>query len=106
MPIHIRFTAATCPAYHGGHGSNSRPSRVTRAGWPGSTWRQPASPRRGVLGSGGVAFRASTPATPSCDLLLNHAQKLTSFWIEVSRFAAFLIYTYVQNHEIWTTDTH
>jgi hypothetical protein len=41
-------------------------SQVTRAGCLGSSWRQPASPRRGSLGPGGVALRASTPATPSC----------------------------------------
>jgi hypothetical protein len=39
--------------------------QVTRAGWLGSSWRHPASPRRGSLGPGGVALRASTPATPS-----------------------------------------
>jgi hypothetical protein len=38
---------------------------VASAGWLGSSGRQPASPRRGSLGSGGVALRASTPATPS-----------------------------------------
>ncbi|MGO9814954.1 MAG: hypothetical protein ACLP53_29820, partial [Isosphaeraceae bacterium] len=42
------------------------------AGWLGSSWRQPASPQRESLGSGGVALRASTPATPWCNLLLNH----------------------------------
>jgi len=47
-----------------GHGSPSGSSRVTRAGWLGSSWRQPASPQRVSLGSGGVALRASTPATP------------------------------------------
>src|SRR5271157_2028994 len=55
------------------HGSTSASSQVTRAGWLGSSWRQPASPQRGSLGSGGVALRASTPATPRCNLLLNHA---------------------------------
>ena len=36
---------------------------VTTAGWLGSSWRQPASPRCGSLGSGGVVLRTSTPAT-------------------------------------------
>ena len=47
-----------------GHGSISASWRVTRTGWLGSSWRQPASPQRGSVGSGGVALRASTPATP------------------------------------------
>jgi len=34
------------------------------AGWLGSSWRQPASPQRASRGPGGVALRASTPATP------------------------------------------
>jgi hypothetical protein len=38
--------------------------QVTRAGWLGSSWRQSASPRRGSLGSGGVARRSSTPDQP------------------------------------------
>ena len=46
------------------HGSTPGSSRVTRAGWLGSGWRQPASPQRASLGSGGVALRASTPGTP------------------------------------------
>src|SRR5271157_166686 len=46
------------------HGSTPESSRVTRAGWLGSSWRPPASPQRASLGSGGVALRASTPATP------------------------------------------
>ena len=46
------------------HGSIPGSSRVTRAGWLGSSWRQPASPQRASLGSGGVALRASTPGTP------------------------------------------
>ena len=33
-----------------------------------------SEPQRGSLGSGGVALRASTPATPRCNLLLNHAR--------------------------------
>ena len=46
------------------HGSTPGSSRVTRAGWLGSGWRQPASPQCASLGSGGVALRASTPGTP------------------------------------------
>src|SRR5271157_3248433 len=34
-----------------------------RDGW-GSSWRQPASPQRVSLGSGGVTLLASTSATP------------------------------------------
>jgi hypothetical protein len=45
-------------------GSTLVSSPVTTSRWPGSSWRQPASPRRESLGSGGVALRASTPATP------------------------------------------
>ncbi len=46
------------------HGSTPGSSRVTRAGWLGSGWRQPASPQRASLGCGGVALWASTPGTP------------------------------------------
>ena len=46
------------------HGSTPGSWRVTRAGWLGSSWQQRASPQRASLGSGGVALRASTPATP------------------------------------------
>src|SRR5271157_4247200 len=46
------------------HGSTPRSSRVTRAGWLTSSWRQPASPERLSLGSGGVALLAPTSATP------------------------------------------
>src|SRR5208337_3988511 len=46
------------------HGSTPGSWRVTRAGWLGSSWQQLASPQRASLGSGGVALRASTPATP------------------------------------------
>ena len=55
--------------------SLSRWRRVSMlpAGWLGSSWRQPASPQPEASESGGVALRASTPATPRCNLLLNHA---------------------------------
>ena len=58
----------------GRHGSTLACSQVTRAGWLGSSWRQPASPRRGSLGSGGVALRALSRSHPlRCNLLLNLA---------------------------------
>jgi len=50
-----------------------RRNRNASAGWLGSSWHQPARPQRGGLGSGGVALRASTPATLSRNPLLNHA---------------------------------
>jgi hypothetical protein len=46
------------------HGLTSASSQVTRVGWLRSSWRQPASPRRGSLGSGGVALRAPTLSYP------------------------------------------
>jgi hypothetical protein len=51
-----------------GHGSTSASSQVTRAGWLGSSWRQPASPQRGSLGSGGVALgrRPQLPRGVTC----------------------------------------
>src|SRR5271157_937078 len=72
MPHHARRYLVLPVPVHGvlrdaatiGHGSTPGSSRVTRAGWLGSSWRQPASPQRASLGSGGVALRASTPATP------------------------------------------
>src|SRR5271157_3340395 len=55
-----------------GHGSKSLPSQVTIAG-AGVEVAIASEPQRGGLGSGRVARRASTPATLSCNPLLNHA---------------------------------
>ncbi len=46
------------------HGSTPGSGRVRRAGWLWSSWQQRASPQGASLGSGVVAPRASTPATP------------------------------------------
>ena len=48
--------------------------QVTAAGWLGSSWQLRASPQCEGPRSGGVALRASTPATPGCNLFLNHAR--------------------------------
>src|SRR5208282_3351822 len=56
------------------HGSKSLPSQVTIAG-AGVEVAIASEPQRGGLGSGRVARRASTPATLSCNPLLNHARK-------------------------------
>ena len=55
-----------------GHGSKSLPSQVTIAG-AGVEVAIASEPQRGGLGSGRVALRASTPATLSCNPLLNQA---------------------------------
>ena len=46
--------------------------QVTKTGWLGSSWQLPASPQSGGPRSRGVALRASTPATPGGNLILNH----------------------------------
>src|SRR5208282_4202731 len=61
------------------HGSKSLPSQVTIAG-AGVEVAIASEPQRGGLGSGRVARRASTPATLSCNPLLNHA--LFSAWFK------------------------
>src|SRR5271166_2176451 len=48
-------------------------------GWLGSSWQSQESPRRGGLESGGFVLRASTPATLSCNPLLNHPPVLNHF---------------------------
>src|SRR5208337_4064774 len=48
-------------------------SRVTRAGWLGSSWQQLASPQRASLGSGASPFGCRPQPPLSCDLRLNHA---------------------------------
>ena len=57
-PVHPELSPPSEPCQKR-HGSTPGSSRVTRAGWLGSNWRQPASPQRANLGSGGVALRAS-----------------------------------------------
>ena len=44
-----------------------------------------SEPPRGGLGSGGVALRASTPATPELQPVLNHARTLTRSETETQR---------------------
>ncbi len=45
--------------------------RVSKAGCLGSSRHQPASPQGRGIGPGGVALRASTPATRDCYPLMN-----------------------------------
>ena len=46
---------------------------MTRAGWLGSGWRQPASPQRAASDLGASPFGRRPQAPLSCDLRLNHA---------------------------------
>ena len=55
---------------------NSRMFAGDKSGVAGVELATASEPPGASLGSGGVALRASTPATPSCDLRLNHARLL------------------------------
>ena len=59
-----------CPPWHG---STPGSSRVTRAGWLGSSWRQPAAPSAPASDLGASPFGRRPQPPLSCVLRLNHA---------------------------------
>ena len=67
------------------HGSTPGSPRVTRAGWLGSSWRQPAS-HRGEPRIWGVALRASTEAPRAVTCVGTMPQAwLTAAWPKLTR---------------------
>src|SRR5271157_421136 len=56
-----------------GQGSTSASSQVTRAGWLGSSWRQPAAPSAEASDLGASPFGRRPQPPRGCNRLLNHA---------------------------------